>query len=167
MRLRQPAIAFNTGANYGEAKCWPREKFAELGKLLIKDGFEIILLGTQKEMRRNKEIATRISHRVTNLTGKTSLSELAALLTKISCLVTNDTGTMHLASALGTPVVAIFGSTDPNITGPRGERAKVIRHNLSCSPCFKRKCPEGHFECLKSISVDEVYSAVKELTDGR
>ena len=167
LKLPQPAIAFNTGANYGEAKCWPKEKFAELGKLLAKDGFEILLLGTQKEMRRNREIAMRISHKVTNLTGKTSLSELATLLTKISCLVTNDTGTMHLASALGTPVVAIFGSTDPNITGPWGEKAKVIRHKFSCSPCFKRKCPEGHFGCLESISVEEVYCAVKELINGR
>ena len=97
-----------------------------------------------------------------NLVGKTRLSELITALRGCRLLVTNDTGTMHLAAALGTPTVSIFGSTEPVLTGPLGSAHTVVRHHVPCSPCFKRECPFGHYECMTKISPEQVAAAVLE-----
>lgn len=160
-----PYIALNTGSNYGEAKCWPEESFAELSDKLLKEGIVPVLLGTKREVDKNLRIKERVGKRILDLTGKTSLKQLVALLKRMKALVSNDTGTMHLAVALGVPVVALFGPTDPKVTGPwRG--GIVIRHELPCSPCFKRKCPKGSPLCMTSITVDEVHKAIGDLING-
>lgn len=156
-------IAFNPGAFYGEAKCWPPERFIELGRILVDLGFRIVILGTKKEAHRNAKIAASIPNNVIDLSGKTSLKELVAILSVVDCLVTNDTGTLHLACLLGTPVVAIFGSTDPSITGPWMGTYKVIWHQVPCSPCFKRRCKKHSLECLTCISPTEVATKVVEI----
>lgn len=101
-----------------------------------------------------------VNHR--NLVGKTSLSQLMAELKTFKMLVTNDTGTMHLASALKVPTISLFGSTEPVLTGPLGKRHTVIRHRVTCSPCFKRECPFGHYECLMKITPEEVCAAIEK-----
>ena len=91
-----------------------------------------------------------------NLAGKTTLDELMDELSACDVLLTNDTGTMHLAAFLGVPTVAIFGSTEPNLTAPLGDFHRVLRHKVECSPCFKRECPLGHFDCMNGIMPKQV-----------
>lgn len=95
-----------------------------------------------------------------NLVGKTSLTELIACLQQCRMLVTNDTGTMHLAAAMGVPTVSIFGSTEPVLTSPLGSQHTIIRHHVPCSPCFKRECPFGHYDCMTGVSGEQVAKAV-------
>lgn len=166
-RAAGPIVAFNPGAFYGEAKCWPATKFVELGKKLVHEGCKIIIVGSKKEKMRNQNICKEIAQGIEDLTGKTTLYDLASVLINVDCLVTNDTGTMHFAMVLGTPVVAIFGSTDPDLTGPwTGKCNKVIKADIHCSPCFKKTCPQGTFDCFKNISVEEVANAVFEVLNG-
>lgn len=156
-------IGFNPGATYGEAKCWPFEKFVELGRRLkqMYDASILIFGSSQpKEQELNATIAEGIGEGCFNLSGKTSLLELASLLRQCHLLVTNDTGTMHVAAAVGTRVVAIFGPTDPQTTSPLGKGHTVIRAGVPCSPCLKRVCPEDH-RCMDLIEVEQVYNTVR------
>ncbi len=157
-------IGFNPGATYGEAKCWPPKRFIELGRRLIEDyGASILIFGSPrpKEKELNAAIAQGIGEGCLNLSGQTSLLELAALLRRCHLVVTNDTGTMHVAAAVGTRVVALFGPTDPRTTSPLGEGHVIIREEVSCSPCLKRVCPEDH-RCMELISVVNVLEAAQK-----
>lgn len=155
-------IGLNPGATYGEAKCWPSERFVALGKRL-RDGYgaSLIIFGASRPQEKalNTEIARGIGAGCLDLSGRTSLLQLAALLRHCHVLVTNDTGTMHVAAGVGTRVVAIFGPTDPRTTAPLGEGHVVIRKEVSCSPCLKRVCPVDH-RCMNLIEVGEVYNTV-------
>lgn len=156
---RTPVIGLCPGAEYGPAKRWPAYKF----KMLIqqveeKMNCQWVILGTAADTPIAREIAFGAGN-VSDLTGKTSLSELMDLLLTLAGLVTNDTGTMHLADFLGTPVAAIFGSTEPALTGPRGPRSRVIRRKAECAPCLLRQCPLD-FRCMEDIPVELVAEAV-------
>jgi heptosyltransferase-2 len=156
-------IGLNPGATYGEAKCWPPERFAELGRRLIKDqGASILIFGSPRlqEKALNATIARGIGEGCLDLTGETSLLQLAALLRCCRLLVTNDTGTMHVAAAVGTRVAAIFGPTDPRTTSPLGRGHVIIRGDASCSPCLRRVCPLDH-RCMDLITVEEVDSRIE------
>jgi heptosyltransferase-2 len=162
-------VGLNPGATYGEAKCWPPERFAALGRRLIKDsGASILIFGSSRRQEKalNAAIAEGIGEDCLNLSGETSLLQLAALLRRCRLLVTNDTGTMHVAAAVGTRVVAIFGPTDPRTTSPLGIGHVIIRREVPCSPCLKRVCPEDH-RCMNLIEVEEVYNAVGMQLKGR
>jgi len=153
-------IGMNPGATYGLAKCWYPERFGELGNRLFKKWKGTVLLfGKEEERPIAKEILQHLKEGGIDLTGKTNLLQLAALLERCQLLVTNDTGTMHVATAVGTPIVALFGSTDPSTTGPWGDGHVVIRKEVSCSPCLKRICPTDH-RCMELITVDEVEEVV-------
>lgn len=155
-------VGLNPGATYGEAKCWPPERFAELGRRLIKDrGASILIFGSSRPREKvlNAVIAQGIGEGCFNLSGETSLWQLAALLRHCRLLVTNDTGSMHVAAAVGTRVAAIFGPTDPRTTSPLGEGHMIIRREVSCSPCLKRVCPEDH-RCMGLIEVEQVYNRI-------
>jgi heptosyltransferase-2 len=153
-------IGFNPGATYGSAKCWFPERYIQLAKELInKKKVKIILFGSPSEEKLNSYINSEINHpNVLNYTGKTMMLEMAGLLSSCKLLVTNDTGTMHVGSAVRIPVVALFGPTDPVTTSPFGNNHIIIRKEVSCSPCLKRTCPSDH-RCMKSISVEEVYKS--------
>ena len=158
-------IGLNPGATYGEAKCWPPERFAALGRRLREDhGASILIFGSSRPQERalNDAVAQGIGKGCLNLSGQTSLLEMAALLRNCQLLVTNDTGTMHVAAAVGTRVVALFGPTDPRTTAPLGEGHMVIRKAVSCSPCLKRVCPEDH-RCMDLIGTDAVFEIVREM----
>jgi heptosyltransferase II len=149
------------GAEYGPAKRWT--EFAETAKQLSdRHGLHWLIFGTAKEMPIGAEIAKKLEARGTDLTGRTSLLELAGHLRRCGLLLTNDTGTMHLAAFLGVPTVAIFGSTEPQLTGPVGPGHIVIRHHVECSPCFLRECPMD-FRCMKAVTVEETVAAVEEV----
>lgn len=153
-------IGMNPGASYGLAKCWSPTRFGELGKRLSKKWKATVLLfGKEGEKSIAQEIVQHIGEEGIDLTGKTGLLQLAALLERCHLLVSNDTGTMHVATAVGTPVVAIFGSTDPITTGPRGDEHRIVKKDIPCSPCLKRICPLDH-RCMDLITVEEVEEVV-------
>ncbi len=146
----------NPGATYGLAKCWYSDRFGDLGKRLsAKWQARILLFGKEEERPIANEILYHVGARGIDLTGKTGLLQLAAVLERCTLLVTNDTGTMHVGAAVGTPIIALFGSTPSDITGPWGKIHEVVRKDVPCSPCWKRICPTDH-RCMDLITVDEV-----------
>ncbi len=154
-------IGINPGAAYGSAKCWPPERFRALAmRLLLETDAFVIFFGDAATASLVKEISQGLPERVIDLAGVTSLRELACIIKDCSVLVTNDSGPMHMGAALNVPLVALFGSTDEELTGPYGKEKSVIRKKVKCSPCFKRVCPID-FPCMKGISVDEVIERVR------
>jgi heptosyltransferase-2 len=156
----KPLIGMNPGATYGLAKCWYPDRFGELGRRLSENWqARVLLFGKGEERPIVHEILRHLGAKGIDLTGKTGLLQLAALLERCALLVTNDTGTMHVATAVSTPVVALFGSTPPLTTGPWGEGHVVVGKDVPCSPCWKRICPTDH-QCMERITVDEVEEIV-------
>lgn len=156
-------VGICAGAEYGQAKRWPLERFAEVIKQVAVDHPQVewVFFGAPGEAAMGEQLSALVgSVKHTNLVGKTKLAELIVQLRTCRLLLTNDTGTMHLACAEGVPTVSIFGSTEPVLTGPLGEQHTVIRHHVPCSPCFKRECPFGHYECMTKITPAEVAAAV-------
>ncbi len=158
------SIAVCPGAEYGPAKRWLPERFAEvMCAAASKHAIEWYLVGTAKDRAVAEEIERHAAlSTVHNTCGKTSLQELIELLKTCRVLLTNDTGTMHLAALLGLRTVSIFGSTEPVLTGPLGVGHIVIRHQVECSPCFLRECPID-FRCMKSVQSAEVSTALLTL----
>jgi heptosyltransferase-2 len=153
-------IGLCPGAEYGPAKRWLPERFAEaVTKISEQISPQWILFGTKNDAAIGRQIATAIGDHCINRIGQTTLDQLIDELRQCRLLLTNDTGTMHLAALLGVPVVAIFGSTEPRLTGPLGNGHIVLRHHVECSPCFLRECPID-FRCMKAITSKEVADAV-------
>jgi len=148
------------GAEYGLAKRWLPERFAEVAaKISSQSSAQWILFGTKQDTVIGDQIAAAIGDHCVNRIGRTTLDQLINELRECRLLLTNDTGTMHLAALLGVPVVAIFGSTEPRLTGPLGNHHIILRHHVECSPCFLRECPID-FRCMKAISAQEAADAV-------
>ena len=156
----QMLIGLCPGAEYGPAKRWLPERFAEAAAKITAQSFaQWILLGTKNDAVIGEQIAAAIGDHCVNRIGQTTLDQLIDELRQCRLLLTNDTGTMHLAALLGVPVVAVFGSTEPRLTGPLGNGHIILRHHVECSPCFLRECPID-FRCMKAVSTDEVAAAV-------
>lgn len=148
------------GAEYGPAKRWFAERFAEVARAVsVSRDVDWVLFGTMAEKKVAAQIAAALDGKCTNLVGQTSLERLIEELRGCRLLLTNDTGTMHLATLVGVPVVAIFGSTEPRLTGPLGEGNRVIRRHVECSPCFLRECPID-LRCMHAVGAAEVADAV-------
>jgi heptosyltransferase-2 len=167
-KITNPIFGLNPGAEYGPAKRWPVEKFIAAAKeIQQRTNCTWILFGGKADEILTGKIAGAIhdSRSTTHdLSGKTSLRELMALLKLCRVLLTNDTGPMHVASALGTPVVVPFGSTSPELTGPGlpgGSHNHLLKSDAPCSPCFLRECPVD-FRCMNGINVERVAAAVLE-----
>lgn len=150
-------VGLNPGSVHGSAKRWPADRYATLADQLSRRGARVLLLGSSKEADVIARVQSLMQSRAVNLAGKTSLRLLAAILGRCRVLVTNDTGAMHVAAAVGTPVVAIFGPTDPRVTSPVGEFHRILRHPPPCAPCLLRECPIDH-RCMTAISVEEVFA---------
>jgi len=144
------------GAEYGPAKRWPAEYFADVARNRLDKGWEVWLFGSEKDISVTNEIMRLTGLRCLNLAGSTTLAEAIDLLSLTTMVVSNDSGLMHVAAALGKPVIAIYGSSDPQHTPPMSDKAKVLSLGLSCSPCFKRECPLGHLKCLRDLKPDRV-----------
>ncbi len=153
-------IIFCPGAEYGPAKRWPAEHFASLAQLVGTPQNPVWLLGSAKDAIVGDEIAAAANGAALNLCGRSSLEQAIDLIASAHCVVSNDSGLMHVAAALNRPLVALYGSSSPAYTPPLSPRAKVITKNLSCSPCFKRECPLGHFDCLTGITPLQVATAI-------
>jgi lipopolysaccharide heptosyltransferase II len=150
------------GADYGPAKRWLPERFAEVASAVAgQQPVQWVLFGTAADSEIGKVIAGSLGDQCSNRIGQTSLEDLIAELGECRLLLTNDTGTMHLATLLGVPVVAVFGSTEDRLTGPLGPSI-VVRHHVECSPCFLRECPID-FRCMKAISSEEVTARVLKI----
>jgi len=163
--LHQPAVAFMPGAEYGPAKQWPLPHFADLARQLVARGQQIWVLGSAKDRPAGDEIAAG-NPGVHNLAGNTRLGDAVDLLGMASAAVTNDSGLMHVAAALGVPLVAIFGSSSPEHTPPLAERVAIRTLRLECSPCFERTCPLGHTRCLTDITPESVLTALDSVVVG-
>lgn len=158
----RPRIALAAGAAYGSAKRWPPERFVALAKRCVEElGTAVLLFGSPLERAVSEEIQQQAGQGVFCLAGRTALREMYGYLECCTAAVANDSGLMHCAAALGTPIVGIFGPTSFEETGPLGEQVSIVHHELSCAPCFKRECPLGHQNCMKEITVDEVFEALK------
>lgn len=162
----RPLIAINPGAEYGPAKRWMPTRFAEVA-IRVSQQFNCrwLIVGGPGDRDLARGIADALAaanmdaDAIINVAGQTTLAELCVLLKRCRLCLTNDTGPMHIAYALGTPIIAIFGSTAPELTGPLGDRSCVIRQPVECSPCFLRECPID-FRCMTRITVDQVVDAV-------
>jgi heptosyltransferase-2 len=160
-----PLIGLAVAAAYGPAKEWPAAHYARMIDLLTeKRGAECVLVGAPSERRKSDEVAALAKSGAIVAAGETSVSEAMALLSLCTGFAGNDSGSMHVAGALGKPTVGIYGSTRFDRTGPLGARTKIIYKKIECSPCLKRTCRFGHYQCLWNITPEEVLQAFDELS---
>jgi heptosyltransferase-2 len=153
-------IAVGAGASYGSAKCWPPERFAAtLNRLETHNDADVILFGTPAEVAVTEAIARELNKPPINLTGQTNIAELPALLARCQIFLGNDSGAMHVAAAVGLPVVAVFGPTDPFGTAPVTPHSTIVQEKPYCSPCFLRRCPTDH-RCMTAIQPAAVEAAI-------
>ncbi len=161
-----PVVGVSPGAAYGSAKCWLPERFAESAAALASQrGGGVVLFGAPNDAaacRAVEQSLQRFSVPVVNLAGQTTLRQFIDLAAACSMFLTNDSGSMHVASALGVPTVAIFGATDPKTTGPAGPCNSIVREKVECSPCFKRECPIDH-PCMTQVTAARVVEAASSL----
>ncbi|MEM9401857.1 MAG: lipopolysaccharide heptosyltransferase II [Pseudomonadota bacterium] len=154
----RPVVAMMPGAEYGPAKCWPLEHFASLATELDARGYSVWLLGSDKDRPAGDAIAAASA--AINLCGRTSLEDVIDVLALAERAVSNDSGLMHVAAAVGCHVHGLYGSSSPAFTPPLTERRTIHHLDLDCSPCFQRKCPLGHLDCLKKLEVSEILAAI-------
>lgn len=159
---KQPILALCPGAEYGPAKRWPPEYFAELAKAKTAENWSVFLFGGPKDQEMAAQIQQGCGNACLDLTGKTSLSQAIDLLSLASAVVSNDSGLMHVAAALDRPMVVIYGSSSPKFTPPLTDNVQVLSLNLECSPCFKRACPLGHFKCMRDLKPKQVLEALNQ-----
>jgi len=152
-------VAIGAGASYGSAKCWPPERFAYVAeRLKAQFDADVILFGTAGETQVTSAIANAMKHAPVDLAGKTAIADLPGLLAQCHLFIGNDSGAMHVAAAVGLPVVAVFGPTDPDGTAPVTPRCTILQEKPYCSPCFLRRCPTDH-RCMMQVSPDAVAGA--------
>lgn len=156
-------LALNPGAAYGSAKRWHEDRFAEAADILAQEmSLNIAIIGSGAERPIAEQIRGLMKSRTAVLSGKTSLETLIGVLAESSLMITNDSGPMHIAAALGVPTVAVFGSTDERVTAPFGPRTRVVKNPVECSPCLLRECPIDH-RCMNGVTVEDVCRAAREL----
>ncbi len=154
----RPYVCVHPAARW-PTKLWPIESAAALCAAITRTyGISVLLVGDQSQRSRSDDICSRAGSSVINVAGRTSLCELACLINGAALMVSMDSGPLHLACAVDTPTVGLFGPTDPRRTGPFGERSSVVHKALSCRPCLKKnRCPRGHYRCMRDITVEEVF----------
>jgi lipopolysaccharide heptosyltransferase II len=154
-------IAIGAGASYGSAKCWPPPRFAEVAnRLQSESDSDVILFGTSAEAGVASAISAEMRRSPIDLTGKTAIGDLPALLSKCHLFIGNDSGAMHVAAAAGLPIVTVFGPTDPCGTSPVTPRCNIVQQKPYCSPCFLRSCPTDH-RCMTAITAGMVEAAAR------
>jgi heptosyltransferase-2 len=159
-------LALCPGAEYGPAKRWPPEYYAEVAKHKIDQGWQVWLFGSEKDKADAAEINKACSGLCTDFTGRTFLAEAVDLMSLANTVVSNDSGLMHVAAALDKKIIAVYGSSDPGFTPPLNDKAQVISLNLECAPCFKRECSLGHSHCLTGITPDQVLELITPTQSG-
>jgi len=164
---RRPIIGLAPGAAYGPAKRWFPERFAAVAdRLAGRYDCPVLLFGGSGDRGSTEAVQSAAANTFIDISGRTNLREAIALIARCDLFITNDSGLMHVAGALGVPTVAIFGSTNPETTFPMGERTVIVRRAVDCSPCLKKECPTD-FRCMELVSVDEVFeSSIRLLSEA-
>lgn len=159
----QPIIALCPGAEFGSSKRWPAEYYAEIANIQRMQGAAIWIFGSAKDQSVAAEIQHATQNACVDFSGRTTLGEAVDLLSLATKVVTNDSGLMHIAAALQRPLVVVYGSTSPHFTPPLSNNVEILSLKLSCSPCFQRECPLGHWKCLRDLSPALVSQALERL----
>jgi heptosyltransferase II len=163
LEWNRPLIGVAPGAAYGPAKKWFPARFAAVtDRLIDATGAQAVLFGSDGDRESTAAMAKYARNRLIDVAGKTTLMEAMALIARCALFLSNDSGLMHVAGAMGVPTIAIFGSTNPAATSPAGEKSVVIHHDVPCGPCLKPVCPTD-FSCMEMIGVEEVYAAARKL----
>lgn len=158
---QEKVLALCPGAEFGRAKKWPERHYAAVARTHIEQGGEVWLFGSANDRASCEQIAAGLpATKVRILAGQTSLQEAVALMSCVDQVVSNDSGLMHVAAALERPLVALYGSTSPKYTPPLNRQREIIQASISCSPCFKRECPYGHYKCLEEMEPVRVVEAL-------
>jgi lipopolysaccharide heptosyltransferase II len=162
----RPRVALHPGARW-RSKLWEVSRWRELATALLTEGLAVLLTGSDKDGAMAESLCAGMDPRLVSLVGRLSLKQLVAVLQHVDVMVTVDSGPMHIAAAVGTPVVALFGPTDPRRTGPQGP-GRILRRELWCSPCLQRRCRIADtYRCMRDLSVAEVLGAVRDLLGSR
>lgn len=160
----RPVLALCPGAEFGPAKRWPDAYYADIARQWLAKEWQIWLFGSKNDFAVCEQINQATEQQCVNLAGKTTLAEAIDLLSQANAVVSNDSGLMHISAALGKPLVAVYGSSDPSFTPPLSDKVEIVRLGLSCSPCFKRECPLTHLNCLTQLMPNHVQAALERLT---
>jgi heptosyltransferase II len=164
LKTDRPVVIMCPGAEYGPAKRWPPNQFSELAAMFLRDGLQVWIIGSPNDRMATDAVLNSLGdnvHKVRDLTGRTDLGTAIDILSSASLVVSNDSGLMHAAAAVGVPLVALFGSSSPVYTPPLSPTAQIARIDISCSPCFKRECPLGHFKCMRELKPPIVYNLAR------
>ena len=153
------------GAEYGPAKRWPPQYFGKLAAALAAEGSTVWIVGSSKERDIGEAIRESSAGVAVNLCGRTTLDQAVVLLSGADMVVTNDSGLMHVAAALDRPMVALYGSSSPAFTPPLSARARILKLDVPCSPCFERVCPLGHFDCMMKLMPGRVLTEIHSLAE--
>jgi heptosyltransferase II len=153
------------GAEYGPAKRWPAQYFGELAATLASEGAAVWIVGSAKEHGIGEAIRASSAGVALNLCGRTTLDQAVVVLSAADMVVTNDSGLMHVAAALDRPMVALYGSSSPAFTPPLSARARILKLDVPCSPCFERVCPLGHFDCMMKLMPGRVLAEIHGLAE--
>lgn len=156
----RPILAICPGAEFGPAKRWPEQYYAQIANQKVDQGWDVWLLGSSHDKQVTEKIMTLTQQRCENLAGRLDLAETIDLLSLVSGALTNDSGLMHIAAALKKPVIAMYGPTSPAFTPPLSAQATILKLNLACQPCFKRTCPLDHHRCMRALTPDHVTAAM-------
>ncbi len=163
----RPVLGLCPGAEFGPAKRWPEAHYADVARRWIDKGGQVWIFGSAKDQPVAQAIREALpAERQAGchlLAGQTSLTEAIDLLAACQAVVSNDSGLMHISAAVGTPLVAVYGSTSPGYTPPLGEKVEVVHTDIDCRPCFKRECPLGHLKCLTELEPERVWQALRQL----
>lgn len=167
LTLSRPILALCPGAEFGPAKRWPESKYAEIAQRWLEQGGQVWIFGSAKDSPVTETIRQQLPAELAvncrSLAGKTSLTEAIDLLAASQQVVSNDSGLMHIAAALGRPLVAVYGSTSTEYTPPLTKRMRLVHTDIACRPCFKRVCPLGHLNCLNLLPSEQVWKAISQL----
>jgi heptosyltransferase-2 len=159
----KPILALCPGAAFGSAKCWPPQYFAEIAQKKRAEGYDIWLFGATSDAWAIDYIAKALQHDCMNFSGRLTLEQTVDLLSLTSCIITNDSGLMHIGAALDKPVFAIYGPTNPAFTPPLSEKAVILSLALPCQPCGKRVCPLKHHHCMLQLTPEHLLSKMAEI----
>jgi heptosyltransferase-2 len=168
LNQERPILALCPGAEFGPAKRWPEKHYSEVAKALINKGWQVWLFGSAKDQPVAAEIINQLPQSLQNycysLAGDTSLGDAIDLMSLASAVVSNDSGLMHIAAALGRPLAAVYGSSSPLYTPPLCDKVAILHTDIQCRPCFQRTCPLKHLECLTLLMPDRVIDSIDSLT---